>query len=356
MIVTTTSGIEGYRVIRHLGPVSVHMVAGTNLVSDFFASMTDVFGGSSGSYGRQLSTLYTRATKLLEEEARRRGANAVIGLSIDFDELSAQGKSMFMLNALGTAVRVVQADRETGVAVEGLDEETVSRAIRRRAVIRDLAKGDITLSDELWDFAATERIEEFTGYVIGLVSRIDTFSSARNAEIDRARQFFAALGPDRSARRVFPYLIPRDHHKNPAAVGTAAADLIRRLALMDYRLLLELLDESDTETARRALQVATAPRQVYTAADVELIREVRERVRTRFVPRWEPRTVKGLFGKEHSAWSCPCGGTPGADDTYCPKCERDTFGFANRDARPQEVGEYLDELLDVLSTGMHSPA
>ncbi len=350
MIVTTTASIEGYRVVRHLGPISVHLVAGTNLFSDFFASVTDVLGGTSGSYGRQLSGLYTRATQLLEEEARRRGANAVVGLSIDFDELSAQGKSMFMLNALGTAVRVVETGREAGAPVEGVDEETVSRALRKRAVVRELAAGGVALSDDLWDFATAERIPEFTGYVVGAVARAQESPGSRPGEMEKARRFLTALGPELSARRLFPYLASEDRTR--PTVQKAIADLIREFALMDYRLLLDLLDAPETETARRALQVATAPRQVYAAEDLERIREVRQRIRTRFVPRWQPTKTKGIFGKEHDAWSCPCGGTPGADETYCPKCERDTFGLAARDTRPQQVDEYLDELLDVLATTM----
>jgi uncharacterized protein YbjQ (UPF0145 family) len=350
MIVTTTGSIEGYRVVRHLGPVSVHMVAGTNMFSDFFASMSDIFGGTSGTYGRQLANLYTRATKLLEEEARKRGANAVIGLSIDFDELSAQGKSMFMLNALGTAVRVVESGQSVADAVNGLNVESVERALRRREVVRELASGAVTLTEELWDFATAERIKEFSAYVVSAVARAEESPGARADEIERARRYFSALGPDVAARRVFPYLKPRD--KTAPRVRTAAADLVRQLDLMDYRLLLELLDDPDTETARRGLQVATAFRQEYAAEDVEHIRAVRERVRTRFTPRWKPTKVKGMFGKEHTAWSCPCGGTPGAEDKLCPQCERDTLGLAYRDMTPQQVDEYLAELLEVLGGAM----
>ena len=358
MIITTTAGIEGYRIVRHLGPVSIHMVAGTNLFSDFFASVTDMFGGTSGSYGRQLSALYARSTKLLEEEARRKGANAVVGLAIDFDELSAQGKSMFMLNALGTAVRVVPADRPASNSAEELDAEAISRALRRRSIIRDLANGSLAVTEELWDFATSERIEEFTRIAVGAVARAEESSSLRAAEIEKARAYFGALGPDAAAKRLFPYLAP--HDKLAPSTRTAVAVLIRELHLMDYVRLLSLLESEDTEAARRALQVATASRQSYEPDDIERIRVVRDRIQTRFVPRWQPARVKGLFGKEHSAWSCPCGGTPGADDTHCPKCQRDTRGLAVRDVTPEQAAEYLEELLEVLAgavrpTGAVSP-
>lgn len=347
MIVTTTASIEGYRVVRHLGPVSVHMVAGTNLFSDFFASVTDIFGGMSGSYGRQLSNLYTRATKLLEEEARKRGANAVLGLSIDFDELSAQGKSMFMLNAVGTAVRVVEISRELSGSPEGVPADAVSRALRKRAFVRELAAGRVPAGDDLWEFAISERIEAFTRYVVGAVAGAEGSPGGRYEELERARPFFMALGPELSSQRLFPYLSMTN--KVPANARNAATDLIRVLDLMDYRLLLELLDAPEVETARRGLQIATALRQDYCRSDVDSIRQVRERVATRFVKRWTPTKVKGMFGKEHSAWVCPCGGTPGAEDTYCPTCNRDIRGLAARDMTPEQVTEHLDELLTVLT-------
>jgi hypothetical protein len=281
----------------------------------------------------------------LEDEARKRGANAVVGLSIDFDELSAQGKSMFMLNALGTAVRVVEADRPVGGSGKGVDTETVVRALRRREVIRQLAGGGVLLSDDLWDFATSERIEEFTRYAVGAV-RTEESAGTRMEVIEKSRPFFSALGLEISANRLFAYLAAGE--KTSRNLRKAAADLIRQLALMDYELLLRLLDSPDIEIAREGLQLVTAPRQEYTAQDAERIRTIRERIPMRFIPRWKPTKVKGMFGKEHSAWLCPCGGTPGAEDTHCPKCERDTYGLAVRDITPQQISEYLNELLEVL--------
>ena len=85
-------------------PVSAHIVAGTNLFSDFFASFSDVFGGRSQTYQKQLSSLYNEAIERIKYAAFELGANCVVGLSIDMDEISGKGKSMFMLTAVGTAV------------------------------------------------------------------------------------------------------------------------------------------------------------------------------------------------------------------------------------------------------------
>lgn len=104
MIVTTTNNIEGYTVKRYLGVVNANVVIGTNLFSDIAASLTDVFGGRSGSYKSKLNTIYDEVMKELTEKAKSYHADAIVGLHVDFDEISGGGKSMFMVSASGTAV------------------------------------------------------------------------------------------------------------------------------------------------------------------------------------------------------------------------------------------------------------
>lgn len=104
MIVTTTNSIEGYTVKRFLGVVNANVVIGTNLFSDIAASLTDVFGGRSGSYKSKLNTIYDEVMKELTEKAKSYHADAIVGLHVDFDEVSGGGKSMFMVSASGTAV------------------------------------------------------------------------------------------------------------------------------------------------------------------------------------------------------------------------------------------------------------
>ena len=82
-----------------------NVVIGTNVFSDLFASFTDFFGGRSGTYRDGLERIYNEAIKELKEKAIYLGANAIIGLSIDFDEIFGKDKSMFMVAATGTAVK-----------------------------------------------------------------------------------------------------------------------------------------------------------------------------------------------------------------------------------------------------------
>lgn len=80
------------------------MVIGTNLFSDIAASLTDVFGGRSESYKSKLTTIYDEVMKELIGKAESYHADAIVGLHVDFDEISGGGKSMFMVSASGTAI------------------------------------------------------------------------------------------------------------------------------------------------------------------------------------------------------------------------------------------------------------
>ncbi|MFN3469096.1 MAG: heavy metal-binding domain-containing protein [Novosphingobium sp.] len=105
MILTTTSRIEGRPVQRYLGVVTGEVILGANIVRDIFASITDIFGGRSGKYEEVLARGREQALRELEDRARSAGANAVIGLDIDYETIGARG-SMLMVSVSGTAVLV----------------------------------------------------------------------------------------------------------------------------------------------------------------------------------------------------------------------------------------------------------
>lgn len=101
MILTTTPTIEGRTITRYHGIVAGETIMGANVVRDVFASFTDVFGGRSGSYESKLQDAREVALREMEEKAARLGANAVVGIDLDFETLR---DGMLMCVAAGTAV------------------------------------------------------------------------------------------------------------------------------------------------------------------------------------------------------------------------------------------------------------
>jgi uncharacterized protein YbjQ (UPF0145 family) len=103
MIVSTTNSIEGKRIVAYHGVVTGQTIMGANIFRDLFASIRDIVGGRSGSYEKVLRAARDEALQELQEEARARGANAVIGVDLDYGAVGS-GESMLMVSASGTAV------------------------------------------------------------------------------------------------------------------------------------------------------------------------------------------------------------------------------------------------------------
>ena len=101
MIVTTTPSIESRRITAYRGVVVGEAIMGANVVRDLFASVTDIIGGRSGAYEAKLADARDVAFRELEERAAALGADAVVGVDLDYEVV---GQSMLMVSVSGTAV------------------------------------------------------------------------------------------------------------------------------------------------------------------------------------------------------------------------------------------------------------
>ena len=103
MLVTTTPIIEGKRIVKYYGIVSGETIIGANVFRDLFASIRDIVGGRSGSYEEVLREAKETALREMQDNARAMGANAVIGVDLDYETVGGSG-SMLMVTCSGTAV------------------------------------------------------------------------------------------------------------------------------------------------------------------------------------------------------------------------------------------------------------
>ena len=103
MLMTTTALVEGKHVAKYYGVVTGEAIIGANAIRDIFASVRDFFGGRSGSYEEVLRKAKDTAMREMAQEAERLGANAVIGIDLDYETVGGSG-SMLMVTCSGTAV------------------------------------------------------------------------------------------------------------------------------------------------------------------------------------------------------------------------------------------------------------
>jgi uncharacterized protein YbjQ (UPF0145 family) len=104
MIQTTTPTVDNRAITEYLGIVTGEAILGANIVRDLFAGVRDIVGGRSGAYEEELRKAREIALSEMEAEARSRGADAIVGVDLDYETVG-QG-SMLMVTASGTAVRL----------------------------------------------------------------------------------------------------------------------------------------------------------------------------------------------------------------------------------------------------------
>jgi uncharacterized protein YbjQ (UPF0145 family) len=105
MLQTTTPGVEGKMISNYHGVVTGEAIVGANIFRDFFAGIRDIVGGRSAAYEKELSKARTIAFEEMDEKARSLGANAIVGIDIDYETVGDRG-SMLMVSVSGTAVTV----------------------------------------------------------------------------------------------------------------------------------------------------------------------------------------------------------------------------------------------------------
>lgn len=105
MLITTTNNVEGYPIKEYLGVVTGEAILGANIIRDIFAGVRDIVGGRSAAYEEELRRARQTALQEMSDEAAARGANAVIGVDIDYETVGQSG-GMLMVTAAGTAVKI----------------------------------------------------------------------------------------------------------------------------------------------------------------------------------------------------------------------------------------------------------
>lgn len=148
-LITTTNNVEGCRIIQYIDTICANVVVGTNIFSDIAATLSDFFGGFSGSYKSKLELIYETATKELKQKANQIGANAIIGFNIDFDEISGGGKSMFMVSVSGTAciLEYPKVIEENTISSNIITQESLDLEIKKQYIVKSIKSGKALRSD-----------------------------------------------------------------------------------------------------------------------------------------------------------------------------------------------------------------
>ncbi len=337
MIVTNTPFIENQKIQKYFDVVSSHIVVGTNFFKDFSASLTDFFGGNSATYQKQLNRLYESAINELKVKAKYMGANAIIALTVDFDEIAGQGKSMFMITAIATPVILDNYhEKNNNNYITADDLKNLSLVYKYKELI---SEGKLQINEDTINFIVQNSIHE------ALPLMTSHFKNLTENEV---------TGP--GYEKFYPmYLRYLTEIKNKSTINHLYYELrygsnyskdrlskvMVDLNFYDIDRINELLSEDNILLKKIGLTLAIAKKDVYKKEDAKELYGLAEQSIKAFPDLSTTEIKKGLLGKEKQVWNCPCGKQNDIDKTFCSSCLNDKYGFSENEHNPIEIADML---------------
>lgn len=356
ILVITTSTTDGLRIKKHLKPVTAHIVAGTNLFIDFTAGLTDFFGGRSSSYQKQLTSLYNEAIERIKYNAYEIGGNCVIGLSIDMDEISGKGKSMFMLTAIGTAVVIEKDDKpfslsNTNEKFENVGVERINNLRQRKNIIEKASTGHLSYNDETWNFIISNQVYEIFPSLLKEYADVIEKSEMMLESYDLFNKNFISYIDSLEENKKISLLYDQIEVEKNKRVALYLSKVIKELNLFDFERNMILLQNPVFNTQKMGLRIATYDKLFYDKKDIENLNKTKSFIISNFKERGEKTTKKQLLSsKEKEVWICECSKTNDIGEEYCSGCNNDIYGFKKNEIKPnQQIVNYIDEKIDLIN-------
>lgn len=351
ILVITTTSVEGLRIKQYLKPVTAHIVAGTNLFNDFFASFSDVFGGRSNTYQKQLASLYNEAIEQLKYAASDIGANCVIGLSIDIDEISGKGKSMFMITAIGTAVVLEQeaSARESVVKSESVSLDKIIELSKEKSIIEKADSGSLLLSEEVWNFITENSIIQVFPFLLKKFSEIISNEQLDSGSTKKFYQLLIRYVDRLPEHKKIDFLFNTIKENPNEQIIVKISELIKELNLFDSDKVMELLKNEAFNIQKRGVQIAKYNKASYNKEDIQELSQIKEYIIENFKERGKRTTKKQLLSsKEKEVWICECGRN-NEIESHCSNCNQDIYGFKTNEIKPLDTINSITRKIELIS-------
>lgn len=352
IIITTTNNLEGYKVVSYYSPVSANIVIGANIFSDISASFTDFFGGRSGTYENKLQEMYENILERLREQAMVLGANSILGLKVDFGEISGKGTQMFMLSAVGTPVfaerenKNLEDDNHSNRPLKG---ELIETKVRANNIIKAFYNGAENLerlSDGSIDFILKTRLIDFSPLVLAVIASSKSHQAEEyEIRMKKIASYFGFINKNEAISHIYPMLLNGSFGNRGHVI---VHQLIQEFDLIDYNKVLELLKSSELSVRKDGLRILNYNKSNYSVTDISLMEEFVEIIKDSFPLLAERTLKKGILTSGKEAWLCTCGKTNEMTEAYCENCNEDPFGFYESEAKPKDVLLLIEDRLKVI--------
>ena len=325
----TTPTLEGSLIETYYGLVIANQVAGTGFFTDLTASFSDLFGGNSGAYRNQMDRLYADVIENISQQASALGANAVIGVRVDFDNISAKNMSMFMVSVQGTAVKLKETESMDEKS-SGIVTEDELECEYKKQVYAKVLQTNQYLSKEGWKYVLTHNMSDLSELLY------QSYTKALKDDM---------YGED--TRNNFPLFVANLNYEQAVSLmygkDECFTKIIRNSHLFHAKSILELVRNKQEMDV--ICELLLADKATYNKEDLKEMQDLAEFLQNM------PDTGKieevkgGIFSSGGLKFICQCGEKNDKEQQYCSNCGRDIKGLNNR--QRNIVDRYV-ERVDIL--------
>lgn len=335
MITSTTSTIPNTEITEILSVVHNRVVLGTNLLSDIGAGLSDIFGGSNTTYEKKLAEITNQVIEGLKEKGKKIKADALIDLKIDVDEISGGSKSMFMVTAIATAVKLSkQITQVDTISIDTINNNIIKNRILQKINDGSFYPGADWVEQYLINNPLPEAFEPYLNWVY--------LKDPSNWQI-----IFSAYVSNLNKEDLFDKTIANFSKENRTAYENTALSIIFEKCIVDYSKILQILSNNeDREKQRLSLNFLYHYKKSYTNADFDLVKMIIEKIKEVFPKLSTEEIGTSIMNKGKIYWICECGNkNEAADNTNCYRCRKDEYGNFGQTRKASEVILKLEELL-----------
>ena len=320
VIISTTETIEGMEIEKYYDLISTNVVLGTNILSDIGASFSDLLGGTSNIYQNKLEKIYKLALDKLKLKASNLRANGVVGIRVDFDEISGGGKSMFMISVSGMAVRLSTLKKDSKIKEDGADTvlpDDLDAIVNKLKILAKVKRND-SLTDQDWEFllenSASEIIEELLQRYLAAF-KDSPIPVNENQKLQRKYfpQLLRQINEDIVSKLLYPKI-----NENPLVIST----LLSESESFSPDLTLELLESGNFHNGIATLK---AYKRSYTSEDIDPMASIVKQIESLPIT-GKVEVVKGLLGSKET-YVCEEKHHNVASASYCNECGRNKQGL-----------------------------
>ncbi|MCK5050825.1 MAG: YbjQ family protein [Candidatus Cloacimonetes bacterium] len=354
--VTTTSGFDDVIIDDYLGPITAHVVVGMNLFKDIFAGLTDIFGGRSKTYQNTLSSINEQVINELRKKAFSLGGNCILSLKIDNDEVSAQGKSMMMVSAIGTvAIANFSKKNQSQKKSNSLNASKPNRIsneylniLQKKQHYIQASKDDsLTIDDALWEFIKKNRVYELADYIICKFAHFkEHYPIELKLFTKNVFDFFSIISSGVAINCLYSHLLKDYSFEEKNRI----INIIIQTKLIDYSNIIDLIKNADFQIQKVGIQLALSNKLNYEKSDIELINNLVNLISNSFPQRGKKTSKKkSLSSKLKEIWICECGKENSINSEICFECKKDIYRFRKSEKKPLFVIEKLTSISGLLT-------